>query len=132
MTDQSEPKYFDLYTTGIGYLNQIRQVTPSEGSPFWAATVAALRGSADNAQYTYFECRAAGKATQDLLRRLQPAVDGEHKVLVGFTLSNLHAETFTFKKGDKAGETGISLKARLLRMSWAKVDGHDFYREDVA
>jgi hypothetical protein len=47
--------------------------------------------------------------------------------LVGFTLSDLFAESFTFKSGDMAGETGISLKARLLRVAWAKVDGQPFY-----
>ena len=35
--------------------------------------------------------------------------------LIGFTLSDLYAEPFTYKNGDKAGETGVSLKARLLR-----------------
>ena len=51
---------------------------------------------------------------------------GQLKVLIGFTLSDLYAESFTFKNGDKAGETGVSLKARLLGIAWAKVDGQPF------
>ena len=125
----SDVKYFDLQTTGIGYLNRIRQVTPAEGQPFWSITLAALRGSVDNAQYTHFECRVSGKQAQEIIRRLQPAVEGRLKVLIGFTLSDLNPETFTFKQGERAGTAGISIKARLLRISWAKVDGQPFYSE---
>ncbi len=129
MSNNEVPKYFDLHTTGIGYLNHIREVTPKEGNPFLSITIAALRGSVDNAQYTHFECRVSGKQANDVVRQLKPAVEGKSKVLIGFTLSDLYAETFTFKSGDKAGETGLSLKARLLRVSWAKVDGQPFYTE---
>ena len=132
MSNEDTTKYFDLYTTGIGYLNRVREVTPKEGSPFWSVTIAALRGSVDDAQYTRFECRVSGKKAQEIVRQVKPAVEGELKVLVGFTLSDLFAEPFTFKNGDKAGETGISLKARLLRVTWAKVDGQPFYNEQAA
>ena len=127
MSTNETKQYFDLHTTGIGYLNRVREVTPKEGSPFLSVTIAALWGSVDNAQYTHFECRVSGKKAQELVRQLKPAVEGNLKVLIGFTLSDLYAESFTFKNGDKAGETGISLKARLLRLAWAKVDGQPFY-----
>ena len=127
-----DTKYFDLYTTGIGYLNRIREVTPKEGSPFWSVTIAALRGSVDDVQYTYFECRVSGQQAQKLVQQLKQPVEGELKVLIGFTLSDLFAEAFTYKSGDKAGETGVSLKARLLRIGWAKVDGQPFYKDQAA
>ena len=127
-----ESKYFDLHTTGISYLNRVHEVTPKEGQPFLSVTLAALRGSVDNAQYTHFECRVSGKQANQVIRRLKSAVEAESKVLLGFTLSDLYAESFTYKSGDKAGETGISLKARLLRVSWAKVDGQPFYKEQAA
>ena len=134
MSTNEKTKYLDLHTQRLGYLNRIRDVTPNEGTPFLSVTIAALRGSVDNAQYTHFECRVSGKKAQELVRQLKPTVEGSSKVLVGFTLSDLHAETFTFKNGDKAGETGISLKTRLLRIAWAKVDGQPFYtaQEDAA
>ncbi len=132
MSNEDTAKYFDLYTTGIGYLNRVREVKPKEGSPFWSVTIAALRGSVDDAQYTRFECRVSGKQAQEIVRQVKPAVEGKLKVLVGFTLSDLFAEPFTFKSGEQAGETGISLKARLLRVSWAKVDGQAFYSEQAA
>ena len=129
MSNNESQKYFDLHTTGIGYLNRVREVTPKEGNPFLSVTIAALRGSVDNVQYTHFECRVSGRQAQEIVRQVKPAVEGKLKVLIGFTLSDLYGETFTFKNGDKAGETGISLKARLLRVSWAKVDGQPFYKE---
>lgn len=134
MSTNETKQYFDLHTTGIGYLNRVREVTPKEGEPFLSITISALRGSVDNAQYTHFECRVSGKQAQEIVRQLKPAVEGNLKVLIGFTLSDLFAESFTFKNGDKAGETGISLKARLLRIAWAKVYGQPFYtaQEDAA
>ena len=127
-----EAKYFDLLTTGLGYINRVRAVTPEEGNPFLSVTLAALRGSADNARYTHFECRVAGKQAKAVVLELQAVVEGDRKVLVGFTLSDLYAEAFTYKKGEKAGETGISLKAWLLRIGWAKVDGEPFEIEQAA
>ena len=91
-------------------------MTPEEGTPFLSVTIAALRGSVDNVQYTHFECPVSGKKAQEIVRQLKSAVEGKLKVLIGFTLSDLYAESFTFKNGDKAGETGVSLKARLLRV----------------
>ena len=134
MSTNETKQYFDLHTTGIGYLNRVREVTPKEGTPFLSVTIAALRGSVDNAQYTHFECHVSGKQAQQLVRQLKPAVEGNSKVLIGFTLSDLYAEAFIFKSGDKAGDTGISLKARLLRIAWAKVDGQPFYtaQDDAA
>ena len=128
MSNNESSKYFDLHTTGIGYLNRIREVTPKEGTPFLSVTIAALRGSVDKAQYTHFECSVSGRQAQDVVRQVQPAIEGKLKVLIGFTLSDLFAESFTFKSGDNAGEIGISLNARLLRVSWAKVDGQPLYK----
>ena len=123
MNSNENVKYFDLHTTGIGYLNRIRQVTPEEGTPFLAVTIAAIHGSASDVQHTYFECGVYGEQAQNTVRELEPAVADESKVLIGFTLSDLRADAFTFKQGDKAGETGINLKARLIRIAWAKIDG---------
>jgi hypothetical protein len=123
MSTNETKQYFDLHTTGIGYLNRVREVTPEEGTPFLAVTIAAIHGSVSDVQHTYFECGVYGEQAQNIVRELQPAVEGESKVLIGFTLSNLKADSFTFSKGDKAGQTGVNLKARLIKIAWAKVDG---------
>jgi hypothetical protein len=128
----SETKYFDLYTTGIGYLSRVREVTSTKGDPFLSITLAALRGNAEDAQYTHFDCVVSGQQAKDLVRQLQPAVDGDCKVLVGFLLNDLYGQSFVFQNGDKAGDAGVNLKARLLRIEWAKVDGKSVYTRRAA
>ena len=123
MNSNENSKYFDLHTTGIGYLNRVREVTPENGTPFLAVTIAAIHGSVTDVQHTYFECGVYGEQARNTVRELQSAVADESKVLIGFTLSDLRADAFTFKQGDKAGETGVNLKARLIKIAWAKIDG---------
>ena len=121
-------KYFDLHTTGIGYLNRVRDVSPDRGHPFLAVDISALHGNADNVEYTRFDCRVYGETAKAIIEQLRFAIESkEHKVLVGFKIGDLYPETFTYKKGDRAGEIGISLKSRLLRIAWAKVDGETVY-----
>lgn len=123
MQDSTQPKYFDLHTTGIGYLNRVREVKPERGQPFLAVDIAALHGSADNVEYTRFDCRVSGREAQAIVRRLAPDVEADRKVLVGFKIGDLYAGTFTYALGEREGEAGVSLKARLLKITWAKVDG---------
>ena len=127
-----DEKYFDLQTTGVGYLSRVREVTPEQGSPFLAVTIGALRGRTGQVQYTHFECSVVGSKAQATVRELQSAVEGQLKVLIGFTLSNLSAESFTFQSGEQAGQPGVRLKARLLRISYAKVDGQPFITDTRA
>ena len=124
---QSENKYFDLHIQGIGYLNRVREVSPSRSDPFWATDIAAIFGSADNVQKTRFDCRVVGTEAKRVIAHAKKHVDADKKVLAAFKLGDLYAETFTFEKGEKAGTTGISLKARLLRIDWVKVDGKTVY-----
>lgn len=123
MQTQSQAKYFDLHTTGIGYLNRVREVKPERGPAFLAVDVSALHGNADQVEYTRFDCRVSGREAQVIILQLMPMIEEEHKVLVGFRIGDLYAETFTYRNGDRAGQTGISLKARLLKITWARVDG---------
>jgi len=132
MSKPENAKYFDLHLTGVAYLNRIRLVTPKEGEPFLSVTLAALRGSVDNVLYTHLECRVSGAEAQHIVRQLQPAVEDKLRVLVGFRASDLFAERFTHKNGSKAGQIGVILKARLIRISWAKVEGQPFIVEQAA
>lgn len=123
MQEQTQPKYFDLHVTGLGYLNRVREVPVKDGQPFLAVDISALHGKVDNAAYTRFNCRVSGKEARAIIRKLTPAVEQDKKVLVGFTLSDLSVETFVYERGERQGETGVSLKARILKIDWAKVDG---------
>lgn len=123
----SSSEYFDLQTIGLGYLNRAREVS-TRGEPFLAVDIAALHGAKDNVKYTRFDCIVRGRKAQELVRMLMPDIKAERAVLVGFRLGDLYAETFTYTSGDKAGETGVSLKARLLKIVWARVDDKTVYR----
>lgn len=125
MTNSSstEKSFFDLHITGLGYLNRIREVKPKKGDVFLACDIAALNGPSDDVSYVRFDTRVSGSDAQHLIRRCIDAVEAEKKVMIGFRLGDLWADTFTYSKGKRAGEQGVSLKARLLFVSWIKVDG---------
>jgi hypothetical protein len=127
MADNTQQKYFDLHISGIGYLNRAREVPVKRGDPFLAVDMAALHGSADAVEYTYFDCRVLGKEAQEVVRRAMPHLALKRKVLVAFKLGDPYAETFTYERGEKQGQTGVSLKARLLRIEWVRVDGQTVY-----
>ncbi len=127
-TQTSETKYFDLHTTGIGYLNRLREVTPRKGKPFMAVTVAALKGAADAVEYTYIDCNVVGEEAEKQIRRCQQAVDAEMKVLVGFRIGDIWPDMFTYHNGPRQGQTGVSLKGRLLYIGWIKINGKTVYQ----
>lgn len=126
----NEKSYFNLHITGLGYLNRIREVTPRKGDAFLACDIAALNGPSDSPEYRRFDVRVSGSEAQHLVRRCEEAVEAERKVLIGFRLGDLWADTFTYSKGKRAGEQGVSLKARLLFVSWIKVDGELVYKAE--
>ena len=123
-----EATYFDLHTQGLGYLNRIREVTPSRGKAFLACTIAALNGPTEAPEYRYFDVTVCGAEARQLVSRYAEAVEQGHKVLMGFRLGDLWTDLFRYSRGEKAGKTGVSLKARLLFVSWVKVDGKLVYQ----
>ncbi|MBV59844.1 MAG: hypothetical protein CMH65_00915 [Nevskiales bacterium] len=130
MTTSNEKSYFDMHTTGLGYLNRIREVKPKKGDAFLACDIAALNGPSGKPEYRRFDVRVSGAEAQHLIRRCEEAVKAERKVLIGFRLGDLWVDTFTYTKGERAGQQGVSLKARLLFISWIKVDGQVVYKAE--
>jgi hypothetical protein len=128
MTQSNESKFFDLHTTGIGYLNRIREVNVRKGPAFLACTVAALHGSADDVEYSYIDCKVAGAEAQKLVRRCKEAVDAGKKVLVSFKIGDIWTDPFIYQNGDKKGQPGAQLKGRLLFIGRISVDGDEVYR----
>jgi len=130
MSNQAnESQYFDLHTTGIGYLNRIREVRPKGrgAKPFLAVTVAALCGSKEAVEYRYIDCNVVGAEAEKLVRRCIEAVNAEKKVLVSFRIGDCWADPFTYSSGPKQGQHGASLKGRLLYIGWIKVEGEFVY-----
>ncbi|MCD6671814.1 MAG: DUF3577 domain-containing protein [Burkholderiaceae bacterium] len=115
--------FFNLHVDGIGYLNRVRTVKPKNGHEFLACTVAALRGSDRDVSYTKFDCRVSGADAQAIVRRLESDVAAERTVIIGFRIADIYPELFTFEKGDRKGQPGVSIKGRLLRIKFAKVNG---------
>ncbi|MGR3807793.1 Protein of unknown function [Pasteurella testudinis DSM 23072] len=128
MTTQT--KYFDLHTHGIGYLSNIREVTPKKGKPFLSCDITAISGSSDAIQYTKFGCNVVGAEAEKLVRKCQDAVAREDKVLISFVLGDLWYDTYPISKGERAGQTGVMLKSRLLRIKMVKVGDNIVYREE--
>lgn len=125
---QEAVTYFNLHTTGIGYLNRIREVPVRRGKPFMACDIAALHGAADDVEYTRFDLKVSGADAEQLVREYSNAVQAEQKVLVSFRIGDIWVAPFMYEKGERAGQPGASLKGRLLYIDWVKVDGEMVYK----
>lgn len=131
-TQQNLTQYFNLHTHGVGYLNDIREVKPKKGNPFWACRIAALVGDTNEPEYRFFDCNIVGAEAEKLIRRCSDAVEAEKKVLISFVMADLWYDTFTYTKDNdyhKKGDVGVSLKSRLIRVKTIKVDGELKYQE---
>ena len=123
MSNQVQPAFFDLHVEGVGYLNRVRTVRPKKGQEFLACTISAMRGAAGQVEYTKFDCRVSGSLAKEIVRLLEPEVAAKKSVIVGFKLGDIYPEVFTYEKGERKGQQGVSIKARLLKVKFAKVDG---------
>ena len=131
-TQQNSTQYFNLHTHGVGYLNNIREVKPKKGNPFWACRIAALVGDTNEPEYRFFDCNIVGVEAEKLIRRCSDAVETEKKVLISFVLSDLWTDTYTVSKDTKyhkKGDTAVTLKSRLIRVKMIKIDGELRYQE---
>ena len=129
MSTKEESKYYDLYTTGLGYVNSIKDIEPEQGLPFLAVRIAALRGEISALQRTHFNCTAMGLQTIDFARQLEPEVNAGKRVLIGFRLSDIYPHVFFFDRGSNMGRPGVDLRGRLIRIDWARVNGKIFEPE---
>ena len=120
---QAKPSFFNLHVEGVGYLNRVRTVKPKQGQEFLACTVSAMRGSTADLSYTKFDCKVSGAEAQKVIKLLEPDVVAEKPVLIGFKIGDIYPEVFTYEKGDRTGQQGVSIKGRLLRVKFAKVNG---------
>lgn len=112
--------YFNLTINGLGYLSNVRQVNAQSGT-FISCVINALSGPSDSPSYVRFDVTVASKEASSLINRCQKAVDEDKKVLIGFVLSNPSTDIFQLKNGEHAGESRVSLKARLIKVDWIKI-----------
>ena len=57
------------------------------------------------------------------MRRLEGDVAAEKSVIIGFRIADIYPELFTLERGEKKGNPAVSIKGRLLRVKFAKVNG---------
>lgn len=125
-TTETKQNFFNLHTSGIGYLNNIREVQPKKGDAFIAVSIAALTGDANEPEYRYFDCKVCGEEAKKLIIRCEEAVNANKKVLISFKLADLWVDTYVSQKDTKTAKKGdvcFQLKARLIKISSVKVDG---------
>lgn len=121
-TNARENEYFDFHMKGLGYLNRFRAVPVQKGNGYFAVDIAALEGDKSSPTTVRIDANVSGAEACNALDTVKDDIHNPNaKVLAGFTLGGLYPQTFTYKNGDKAGQTGISLKSRLIRIAWIKV-----------
>lgn len=121
----SERRYFNLDISGVGYLNDIRNIELDTGNRFLCVRIRALQGPDDAVEYIQFDCVAVGAEAKGKLMHLMAAVkDGDRKVLAHFRISGLGVRPFVYPAShERRGETGFNLKSRLVALGTVKVDG---------
>jgi len=131
MTNQAnDTTYFDLHTSGIGYLNRARVVKPSSGKkfkPFTAVSINALFGSSEEIQYSRYDVTCVTDDTVVLIQQYQDEINDDLiKVICQFVISDSYAEPF--KTNDD--ELRAVNKGRLLSLRFIKIDGVIVYKEE--
>jgi hypothetical protein len=122
MTTENTTEYFDLITSGLGYLNRSREVKPNQGTAYESVSIAALRGNSNNPNYSYFDCRVVGADAIEFVKMHRDAInDHDTKVLVKFNVGDGEGDSYEVSNGDHKGERRHLIKARLLKITWAKI-----------
>jgi len=117
-TTSNEKSYFDLHTSGIGYIQRVREVPVRGGrraQPFLACTIAALVGPARDPSYRYFDVKVSGADAKVLVERYIGVDDPKQRPLVRFRLGDLWGDAYISPKGENAGKPAATIKARLLK-----------------
>ncbi|CAB3671028.1 DUF3577 domain-containing protein [Achromobacter sp. LC458] len=135
MAQANTPKYFDAHLRGLGYVRRVREVKPKKGAPFLSCSISifhgeAQEGSADSLTWLNCDVKIVGKeAIKVMSEKLQEAAnDSNRKVLASVTIGDPYIDTYKITSGTRAGQTGVVLKGRLLKIHMAKVDGVMVYQ----
>lgn len=120
---QSVSSYINLHTTGIGFLNRIREVPASKRSKFWSCDVAAMHGSQDEGiNYVNFQVNSANEEVDRLLSQAKIDSDDGKKIKAAFKIGDLYTEAFILNRGANAGKPSAVIKGRLLLITHLWVD----------
>lgn len=129
MESNQKAAAFNLIIEGLGYLSRVRTVTPKKGPAYTAVTINAMMGQAGEVEYLSIDCRVVGQQAKTVVSMLEGAVGNRQKVIVGFRAGDPKPDFYQYedrKTNEMVKREG--LKARLLQITHAKVDG---VRQDV-
>jgi len=126
----SDEHYYDIYVSACGFLNRLRTLKHDDGQTSLVCTFAALRGAkGERANPTYFDAKVVGDHTKTLLDQYSTVInDRTRQVFVSVRLSDLYVKPYVRQKGERKGESGYSLKTRLLVVESLAIDGVVAYR----
>ncbi len=126
----AQPKAYNISIKGFGYINRVREVNVERGQPYLALDVALMEGVVREGDYsginkTYLSATVKGAKAKQILRD-HFTTDGvvkspEVPVTASMNLGGLVPSTFKYERGDRAGETGVSLRTALLKINWLKI-----------
>ena len=119
-----KPKAFNLIMEGVGYLNRVRWVQVKKDPSYLCCTVNAMMGVEGEVEFVSIDCRVVGQQAIEVVDLLSEAVEARSKVIVGFRASDPKPDFYSFPDA-KTKETinREGFKARLLQITYAKVDG---------
>ena len=133
MSNQSTSNFINLHTSGIGYIRRVRNVAVRKGGAFYAASISAMfgeKGVKDGVQYVPYDVKAVSEQAEQVLQLIQADANDQNKrVMVRFNIGDAYIDSFKHQSGARAGETGLTMKGRLLFVTHAwvknKNDGDD-------
>ncbi len=104
-------------------MRRVREVKPKKGAPFLSCSISifhgeAQEGSADSLTWLNCDVKIVGKeAIKVMSEKLQEAAnDSNRKVLASVTIGDPYIDTYKITSGTRAGQTGVVLKGRLLKI----------------
>ena len=142
MTASAQANHFNLHVNGVGYLNRVRWVEPRRNAgrraePFLACSVSALRGNAEQPDYTYFDLRVSGREAIEMVDRLGEDVAAQRKVFISFRVGDIYPHVYERdvkdrQTGRKTGEKELAslIKGRLLLINSITIDGENVFKRD--
>mgnify|MGYP000742762919 FL=1 len=133
--------HFNLHVSGVGYLNRVRWVYPSQkegrrADPFLCCAISALRGNSNQPDCTYLDLRVSGQEAIQMVERLQEDVEQKRKVFISFRVGDIYPHLYERDAKDPSGrktgqrETAAIIKGRLLALHSITIDGVSVYRRD--
>ena len=124
--------FCNIIITGLGFLNRIREVAPKGAESYLAVDLALMEGEVKDGDFsglrkTYLSAVVKGADAIEIIRN--NFTDSEGKVTspdrvpvrASVSLGGLQPDSFTYSKGERAGQTGINLRTTLLKISWLKI-----------